>query len=139
MSNNYQIIDHTADLGLHVFGSNPEDLFATAARAMFEIIADIESVKTAESLTLRVQGADWPDLMVNWLRELLYLWSGKELMVSSTQIMSLSDREIKAIVGTEPFDPDRHRIRTEIKAVTYHQIRVDCRSTGWQARIIFDV
>jgi SHS2 domain-containing protein len=77
--------------------------------------------------------------MVNWLRELLYLWSGKALLVASTQITQISDQQIEAIIRTEPFNPDRHRIRTEIKAVTYHQIRVDCRSTGWQARIIFDV
>ena len=88
---------------------------------------------------MKVTGSDWPDLMVNWLRELLYLWSGKELLVGSTKIDSISEKEIMATICAERFDPDRHTIKTEIKAVTYHQIRVDCRRTGWQSRIIFDV
>ncbi len=75
----YRIIDHTADLGLLVFGADPSEVFATAARAMFDIMVSPDSVCAEQSLNLQVEGADWPDLMVNWLRELLYLWSGKGL------------------------------------------------------------
>ena len=139
MPRKYRITDHTADIGLHVFGDDPRDLFTNAARAMFDIIAGQPPTENTQTLTLKVAGSDWPDLMVNWLRELLYLWSGKELLVGSTQIDKISEKEIIATVGVDQFDSDRHTIKTEIKAVTYHQIRVDCRRTGWQSRIIFDV
>ncbi len=139
MPRKYRITDHTADIGLHVFGDDPRDLFTNAARAMFDIIAGPSQIENNETLVLKVTGSDWPDLMVNWLRELLYLWSGKELLVGSTKVDSISEKEIMATISVERFDPDRHTIKTEIKAVTYHQIRVDCRRTGWQSRIIFDV
>jgi SHS2 domain-containing protein len=135
----YKIIDHTADFGLHVFGTDPQDLFANAALAMFEQITDPQTVNAAPSLTVRVEGSDWPDLMVNWLRELLFLWSGRQLLVGAIDIQQVSDERISAVISTEPFDPQRHPIQTEIKAVTYHQIQVKCGSTGWEAKIIFDV
>jgi SHS2 domain-containing protein len=106
---------------------------------MFDIIAGPSPLEHTQTLTLKVPGGDWPDLMVNWLRELLYLWSGKELLVATIKIDSISEKEILATIGADEFDPDRHTIKTEIKAVTYHQIRVDYRRTGWQSRIIFDV
>ena len=135
----YRIIDHTADLGLHVFGADPSELFATAARAMFDIIVTPESVQAAQSLNLKVEGADWPDLMVNWLRELLYLWSGKGLLVQSVDILDIGAHRITADVAVDTYDPARHALGSEIKAVTYHQITVNRKLTGWEARIIFDI
>ena len=135
----YKIIDHTADFGLHVFGADPPDLFANAARAMFELITEPQTVNTDQSLTVTVEGVDWPDLMVNWLRELLYLWTGKELLVGAIDIQQVSDKKITAIITADRFDPKRHPVQTEIKAVTYHQIQVKRKSTGWEAKIIFDV
>ena len=135
----YKIIDHTADFGLHVFGADPQDLFATAARAMFELITDPQTVKTAQSLTVTVRGSDWPDLMVNWLRELLYLCNGRELIVGAIDIQQVCEKKITAIIAADRFDPQRHPVQSEIKAVTYHQIQVKRESTGWEAKIIFDV
>ena len=135
----YKIIDHTADFGLHVFGANPQDLFASAALAMFELITEPQTVNAARSLTVTVEGGDWSDLMVNWLRELLYLWTGRELLVGAVEIQQVSDKKITATIAADRFDPQRHPVQTEIKAVTYHQIQVKHESTGWEAKIIFDV
>jgi len=135
----YELIDHTADFGIHVFGSDQADLFANAALAMFDMIADMESPKKPDEVTIRVEGLDWPDLMVNWLRELLYLWAGKEMLVKKVKIDSISENKLSACVTVDPFDSNRHVIKNEIKAVTYHQIQVDCGPNGCQAKIIFDV
>jgi len=135
----YRIIDHTADVGLHVFGADPSELFATAARAMFDIMVFPNSVHALQSLNLQVEGADWPDLMVNWLREVLYLWSGRGLLVHSVDILDIGAHWIIADVAVDTYDPARHALGSEIKAVTYHQITVKRKLTGWEARIIFDV
>jgi SHS2 domain-containing protein len=135
----YRFIDHTADLGLRVFGADPSELFATAARAMFDIMVSPESIHAVQSLNLQVEGADWPDLMVNWLRELLYLWSGKGLLVHSVDIHDIGAHRLTADVAVDSYDPSRHALGNEIKAVTYHQISVRRKLTGWEARIIFDV
>lgn len=134
----YRLIDHTADLGILVFGATVKALYENAAHAMFELITDSPlAIKISEDV--RIEGKDRPDLMVNWLRELLYLWTGKEQLVAAVEIRTLSETELFAVVWTEPFDPGRHQIRNELKAVTYHQIRVDRTDDGWESQVIFDV
>jgi len=93
MKNSYKIIDHTADFGIHVFGSNPKELFANAALAMFDVITDLELLTGLKARKVHIRADDWPDLMVNWLRELLYLWAGKEMLVKHVDILSISEYE----------------------------------------------
>ncbi len=135
----YKLINHTADLGIHVFGRNPEELFTNAAQAMFDQITDLKALKGIAQQKIQVTGTDWPDLMVNWLRELLYLWTVKELLVKTVEILSLSETALSAVVRVEPYNPEKHDIKTEIKAVTYHQSIVESKLTGWESKIIFDV
>jgi len=135
----YKLIDHTADLGIHVFGSDEKELFSNAAMAMFDVITDIEKLEGSRKHNVHVTGDDRPELMVNWLRELLYLWAGKEMLVKRVDIIAISENELSAIALVEAYDPERHVVKSEIKAVTYHQIIVERRSSGWEAKIIFDV
>ncbi len=135
----YHLIDHTADFGIHVSGTSSKDLFANAAEALFDVITDIDSLTGYDSCHIEVSGEDWSDLMINWLREILYLWNGKERLVKSANITSLSENKLSAQVVFDPYDPDRHAIKTEIKAATYHQIQVKLTPSGWTARIIFDI
>ncbi len=140
----YKLIDHTADLGINVFGADLKDLFASAACAMFDLITDTDRLEGSREHVLKVAGDDWPDLMVNWLREILYLWNGKEMLLKAVKILSLSEYELIANLRFDNFVPDRHLVKIEIKAVTYHQIQVNkiqinSRPGGWEAKIIFDV
>ena len=139
MKKKYNLIDHTADFGILVYGSDSKELFANAAWAVFDIITEIDRVTGLDSCHIEVSGDDWSNLMVNWLREILYLWNGKELLVKKVRILSLSETGLSATVELDAFDPDRHIIKTEIKAVTYHQIQVKSSPSGWEAMIIFDV
>jgi SHS2 domain-containing protein len=68
---NYKLIDHTADLGIVVYGTNLRELFENAGYAMFDVITDTNRLNAPSETTINVSGDDWPDLMVNWLRELL--------------------------------------------------------------------
>ena len=135
----YKLIDHTADFGIHVFGSDLQELFSNAAFAMFDIITDIGALKDADEEKIHVTGDDWPDLMVNWLREMLFLWTGKGLFVKKADILSISEYQLIAAITAEPYDPDCHSVNDEIKAVTYHQIQVNSTDKGWESKIIFDV
>jgi len=135
----YRLIDHTADFGIHVFGTDLKDLFTNAAFSMFDLITDIKSLKGADESSLNIKGIDRPDLMVNWLRELLYLWNGKQILVASIDIQSMTEYELTAKIKFDCFDPARHSIKNEIKAVTYHQIQVNQVTEGWESKIIFDV
>ncbi len=135
----YTLIDHTADLGIRVRASGLRELFEEAAAALFDLITNRGRVTETAQRTLAVQGRDRPDLMVNWLRELLYLWNGEQLLVARTRIDTLDDSRLAARVWVAAYDPRWHELHHEIKAVTYHGITVRPVSGGWEAVVIFDV
>ncbi len=135
----YQTIDHTADIGIAVQADNVETLFKEAARALSELIFGNRACAATETITLTVKGDDWPDLMVNWLRELLYLWNGENRIPGPVDIQKIAEFTVAATVPVDNTPCDPHDIFNEIKAVTYHSIEVEQTATGWQARIIFDI
>ena len=135
----YKRIDPTADCGIQVVEKDLKTLFENAGLALFDLIADISRVNPAIEYPVQVTGSDWADLMVNWLRELLYYWSGKELLVKEIAVVEISEFQLSARIRVEAFNAGQHRLNHEIKAVTYHRIQVTNTSTGWEAIVVFDV
>ena len=138
----FEFLDHTADLGIRVYGKDMTKLFQNAARALFQCIGNTDRACVHQWIDLELTGMDKEDLMVNWLRELLYLFQVKELFLSRFQIRELTENTLKARVGGETMDVQRHDIVREIKAATYHGIRVEkvpLPHEHWEAEIIFDV
>ncbi len=151
MTPSYEVFDHTADLGIRFWGCDPEDLFESAAFAVFDLMTELTAVEERQTHRFRVEGADREILLVNFLRELLYLFNGKGFLVRRCVVRiddAAKDGEpagvpaswrLEAEAAGEPFDPSRHRMKTEIKAVTYHGIEVRETPSGWRGRIICDV
>ena len=137
--NVYQPIDHTGDLGMLVFGADLHELFAHAAWGLCDLMTDAERVEPRLSRDLAVEAIDLEDLMVRWLGELLYAYDTDRFLTVNAVFHTLEPTRLHATLRGEPFDAERHPIDTEIKAVTYHQIAVERRDTGWQARVIFDL
>jgi SHS2 domain-containing protein len=135
----YRIIDHTADGGLLIEAPDAAALFADAALALVDQVVDRQTVQDRDQRTLAVDGAEWTDLMVNWLREVLYLINGRQWLVSKVKILTVAETRVTARLHGEGFAPRRHGLRGEIKAVTYHQARVENGAGRWQARIILDL
>jgi len=134
----YEQIDHTADLGIHVYGHSATGLFQNAAMALMDVMVETALVAARQEMQTTIEGRDWPDLMVNWLREILYLWSGKAVLVHSVQIASITENRLSARIWVDPFSKKHHTLTAEIKAVTYHQARVWDVDDQWEATIIFD-
>lgn len=99
----YELIDHTADFGMKVCGSSVKDLFHNAALALMDQLVEESKPRDYQTRHITVAGDDWPDLMVNWLREILYLWAGEEMLVRSVQIKALSASKLSALVDAEGF------------------------------------
>jgi protein archease len=135
----YRLIDHTADFGLLISGRHEKGLFSNAGMALMDQLTELDRLRGEESHELKVAGLDLPDLMVNWLREILYFWSGRQKLVKAIEIRSLSPEFLHAQLAVDTYDPDVHVIKREIKAVTYHQIDVRQKGEDWEAKIIFDV
>ncbi|TET99370.1 MAG: archease [Candidatus Stahlbacteria bacterium] len=135
----YQIIDHTADLGIIVKGPDVRNLFILAAQAMTDLMVEGDISKETVIKDVSLQGEDFPDLMVRWLGEILYLFDGENLIVNSIKIKSISPTKLKSTLTLTSFETEHHQVIREIKAVTYHQISVDKTKDGWQAKVIFDI
>jgi len=135
----FTLLDHTADLGIIVGGPDLKCLFKSAASAMMHIMVNIDPVKRIETAKLSVSGHDLADLLVRWLGEIHYLFVGENRVVTNAQIAFLSPSDLDALLEIVPFDPSRHHVLCEIKAVTYHQIEVTKKAGVWEARIIFDL
>ncbi len=135
----FRLLDHTADLGILVYGRDLEELFSNAGEAFFDIITDLQRVRESTERIIRVESPNLEDLMVHWLGELLYVHDVDNLLFRSFSIDELRDGSLKARARGEAFDEKRHVMKTEIKAVTYHQIQVKKEKRRWRARIIFDL
>ena len=135
----YRLIDHTADLGIEVSGGTIEELYAGAALAFFDLLTDTGAIRATQVRTFTVEGEDRADLLVNFLRELLSAWNSTGFLGRECTIREVTSRRLTAHLRGEPGDPVRHRIKTEIKAVTYHQPSVIQTAKGWVGRVVFDV
>lgn len=135
----YHTFDHTADLGLIVTGKSKGVLYENAAVAVFDIITDLARVEARETRRILVEGDGLEDLLINYLREILYLYNGEHWLLKEIRVVRVDDHALEAEARGEPLDGRKHEIRKEIKAVTYHQAQVRKMKTGWEARVIFDV
>jgi SHS2 domain-containing protein len=138
---NYTFFDHTADIGVEVTGRTRKELFVNAAEALFDVMIENkigeESKKQQKKIT--VEGTDIADLLINFLREILYLFNGEKFITGGCEIIKFTNQELQARLTGESFNSKKHLIKTEIKAVTYSGLTVKKEKAGWKARIIFDV
>ncbi|HJX09856.1 MAG TPA: archease [Candidatus Binatia bacterium] len=135
----YRLTTRQSELAVKVTGGSQADLFANSAFALFDVMLDVEKIEIKEHLSLEVEGADRDDLLVNWMRELLYLYQGSGYLLKEFLIREVKDTSVKAEVCGEKIDPDRHEIKQEIAAVAYHQSRMTKTGNQWTAQLIFEV
>ena len=136
----FEIIDHTADIGFRCWGADPAELFANAARAMFEIAADLSQAQPKNELIFEVSGEDYETLLVNWLNQLVYAFDADEFAPVSYEVRTITPTSIVCLCQGEKRDPSRHPWKLIIKAVTYHDLEVVQLDDGrWTARVILDV
>jgi SHS2 domain-containing protein len=139
MGGMYEFFEHTADLGLRVRSADLDGLFAEAARALFAaVVEDADSVRPAESRTLELTGTDRDYLLFDWLKALLYLFDAEHLLLCRFDVHVAADG-VKAKVWGEPLDLARHEPGHEVKAITYHGLRVEQTPDGWLAEVIVDI
>ena len=135
----FTFLDHTADMGIKIQGNTLINLYENAGKALIHLMFEIRLPEKSTSSRISVSGHDLEDLMVRWLGEILYLFNGEGLVITSLGIESLSSSQLEAVLGATPFNPLAHDVLRDIKAVTYHQIQVANKGNIWEARVIFDL
>jgi SHS2 domain-containing protein len=134
----YRFIDHTADLGIEVTGKTLEDLFAAAAKALVEQVTDPDKVRPEKEYIIEVEGRDESDLLVKWLKEILSLFHIEYFLSGRFEVLELGSAKMKGLVRGETYDAGRHALKTEIKAVTYHQAEIRRTQEGYLVVVIMD-
>jgi len=135
----YEFINHTADLGLKIRGSTAPELFENAGWAMFDILVNLRGVSCREQMELIVESEGWDELLADWLRKLLSQFNGYGYIFKTFKVEKIDKFRLQATVCGEKLNLKKHRLKTEIKAVTYHGLQVKRDVRGWQAQVIFDI
>ncbi|MFQ5770116.1 MAG: archease [bacterium] len=135
----FRYIDHTADVGLKIYGANLAELFSNAALGLFEIIANLDKVYPYSERLINVEATDRAALLVRWLSELNYLFFTEGEIYKEFEIVNISNTKITSRIKGEKIDEARHEIYTEVKAVTYHDLYIKQIAQGWEAQVIFDL
>ncbi len=140
----YQVLEHTADVGILVRAPDAPSLFERCAGAMFDLMVDV-SVVAADLASgavveeVHVEAPDREALLVAWLGELLGRAMVGDLIYAAFDVTALTPTRLAARVWGRPVGPASGAFRAEIKAVTYHELLVSEDREGWTARIIFDI
>jgi len=135
----FEILEHTADVGIVAHGDSLAELFANAAIGMFAIMAELEGVRQTEERRIEVEGRDHEGLMVRWLTELLYYLDAEELLFSRFVVEEVSETRLRARAFGERIDAERHRLHFGVKAVTRHMLEVAQEEDGYRAQVLFDI
>lgn len=135
----YEVVDHTADIGIDVTGADLRELFEMAGFAFFDISWDLSGVAEVESYEIRVEEPGVVDLLIGFLRELLYLNQAEGLIFVRFVVEAVGPSSLRAVGFGERLREGEHRCKLDIKGVTYHQAAVEEGPEGFRARVVFDI
>jgi SHS2 domain-containing protein len=140
MASRFEILEHTADLGIRVQADSLAEILRTAGQALMQIVTGATPQNDSVTHDLHITAADHEQLLVNWLSELNYLLQTRQFLFAGCQEMQLSADGCRARVLGETAQHSRLTIITEIKAITYHKAYVHCTEEGkWEAQVYLDL
>jgi protein archease len=134
----FREFEHTGDLGIELNAPTRGELFRRACIALAFVLVEANEVQETERREVTIEAATDPDLMHDLLTELLCLFTVDGFIWRDASVKE-ADRSLHVTLKGEQFDPNRHSLSGEIKAVTYHELIVASSPEGWRARVIFDV
>ena len=131
-------MNHTADVGIIAYGADVKEAFANAARGLFSLITELDDIDEVVHRDIELTALDQESLLVEWLNELIYLFDVENIIFKRFDISWLSQTELKARSYGEEVDSSRHRLKTGIKAATYHMLKVE-NNNGSRVQVLFDI
>jgi SHS2 domain-containing protein len=139
MAKNYRIFGTTADVGVESLGDTLDEAFEAQAEGMFDIMAELQNVRSKEEFTVQAEGDDDERLLVSFLNELLFLFDAKGYLLREFNITESGNGKLKAVVKGEEIDTSKHVVKTPVKAVTYHMLKVERTGEGYKTRVVYDI
>jgi len=134
----YEQADHTADIRLKIFGNSLPDLFANAGYALCDTLTDISALRPVTKQTFCLR-RDTAEELVEWMGDLLYTFETKGLIFSTFNIISINKSSLSAEAEGELFNSEIHTIKSGVKAVTYHKLKIEEVNGLWHADVVLDI
>ena len=138
MEKDFEIVNHTADVGIIAYGADIRQAFTNAARALFSLITEPDAIEEILYRDIEVTASDKESLLVEWLNELIYLFDVENIIFKRFDITRLANTLLEAICYGEKVDRSRHELKTGVKAATYHMLKID-KDDGCQVQVLFDI
>ena len=138
MEKDFEIVNHTADVGIIAYGASINQAFANAARALFSLITELDNVEEVLHRDIELIAPDQESLLVEWLNELIYLFDVENIVFKRFDITQLNNKRLKARSYGEKVDSSKHRLKIGVKAATYHMLKVD-KDNGCKVQVLFDI
>jgi len=135
----YELIDHTADIGIRVFGETCAELFENAGYALFDIIAETKNVAAREKRTFQLERENIEELLVEWLNSLLFAFDTEQLLFAAFSVKTLDAGALVAEAAGDFYQNHVHVIKTAVKAITYHNLSILEKNGIWEATLVLDV
>lgn len=121
----YEYFDVTADIGFKAYGKNLNEAFENAGLAIFNIISDTKDITPTKEISFEITSEDSVSLLYDYLEELLFYHEVEFMLFSQFDVEIDGNLHLKATIKGEPIDWDKHERKTEIKAITFHEMAVN--------------
>lgn len=138
MTKEFEVLDHTADIGIIAYGADLKQAFANAARGLFSLITSLGGVEEALHRDIELTAADAESLLVDWLNELIYYFDAEGILFKRFDIIELNNSHLKARGYGEKADSARHELKMGVKAATYHMLKIE-KNNGYRVQVLFDI
>jgi SHS2 domain-containing protein len=135
---NFEILEHTADIGFRAWGASWEELLNHASLALVSIAIELDDIEPRTAYPIAAQGEDPESLLVNWLNEVLYYVDGENVALSRFEIQRADNHTACGVGFGEP-RATKHRAKLIVKGVTYHQLQVEQNAEGWSCQVFLDI
>ena len=135
----YETFDHTADIGIRAWGSEFSQVFEEAAKALFSVMADLKTVSPRQKVKIELAKDSGEELFLTWLKELLFIFETRRLLLCEFKILGLTSHSLSAEVRGETLDNFKHSLGREVKAITLHQFKLTKDQGRCLAEVILDI
>jgi len=138
MEKDFEILNHTADVGIIAYGADARWAFVNAARALFSLITELDDVEEVLYRDIELTAFEQESLLVEWLNELIYLFDVENIIFKRFDITEINNTRLKARSYGEKVDSSKHKLKVGVKAATYHMLKID-KSDGCKVQVLFDI
>ena len=142
MAKDFEFIEHTADLKFISYGNTLDDCLKNSAKAVFAATLDLDSIFPATKKKISIRAESLESLVHDFLSELIFLFSARKMVFGKFDVNTKKengDYILNAFAYGEKLNLKKHKIEKEVKAVTYHDMKIEKTDSGWSIQVVCDV